>query len=180
MVTFVSFLKGINVGGHKKIKMEDLKKCYEDQEFFNVTTYIQSGNIVFSSKNSSPESIIKQIKSSILKKFGFEVEVILRTSEELKSIIATNPFPEADGNRAFVTLLSQKPKEIPSEAIEKVKLPSESYAIIDKEVYFFCPEGYGKTKLSNDFWEKKLKVTATSRNMNTMKYLTDLSNNIKP
>lgn len=180
MTTFVSFLKGINVGGHKKIKMEDLKKCFEDQQFFNVTTYIQSGNIVFNSKSSNTENITKQIKSGILSKFGFDVEVILRNSEELKKIIAAYPFPDTEGNRSFVTLLSHIPKEIPSEAIEKVKLPSESYVIIDKEVFFYCPEGYGKTKLSNDFWEKKLKVTATSRNLNTMKYLSDLSNNIKP
>lgn len=175
MYTYISLLKGINVGGHHKIPMEDLKSLYQNLGFQNVVTYIQSGNVIFSSKGSSAEKEAQKIKKGIQDKFGFEIEVIIRTTNELKQIINTNPYPDAEGNKSYVTFLAGVPAEIPSEIINKIKAPSESYVVTGREVYVHCPDGYGKTKLANDFFEKKLKVAATSRNWNTVRILSEMA-----
>ena len=168
MPVLLSILRGINVSGQKKILMSDLKKLYKELDFKNVQTFIQSGNVVFDSKNSA--LIAEKIEQKIKQKNNFDVPVIIRTLDEMEITITNNPFLKTKGielDKLHVTYLS----EIPStESIKKVKefnFEPDTFHIIGKEIYIHCPNGYGKTKLTNTFFEKKLNVTATTRNWKT-------------
>lgn len=170
MTTYISILRGINVSGQKLIKMDALRKSYEHLGFHNVTTYVQSGNVIFTSKNTKPDELAKKIRQHIKKEFGFDVSVIVLSIDKLKQIIDSNPFvKDSSKDKSFlhVTFLSSKPDKIDFKTIEEKKLNGEEISISDKAVYLYCPNGYGKSKLNNSFLETKLKVSATTRNWKT-------------
>ena len=177
---YVSILRGINVSGQKKIKMADLKILYEDQGFKNVITYIQSGNVIFESKANLAIEIIKEmIETAIETKYTFQVPVDIRTNQELKQIIEKCPYEEIqeeeNGTKILVTFLQNTPLDKKVELLlEYVKSP-ERLIIQDREVYLYCPNGYGTSKLTNVFIEKKLGVSATTRNWKSVKKLYELS-----
>ena len=175
MKSYISILRGINVGGRKRIKMAELKELYKSLDFQNVKTYIQSGNVVFRYKEMSPLEIVK-IENKIKEVFGFDVAVFIRTKDELQKIIENNPFKNEDVNKLYVTFLSGIPLKKPIREIEDMKDASEKFVILDKEVYLFISGGYGKTKLSNDFFEKKLKLSATTRSLKTVNKLFEIAN----
>ena len=179
MQTFISILRGINVSGQKKILMADLKALYENLKFSEVKTYIQSGNVIFKSDSKlSDLQFAEKIKREILKNFKFEVPVIIRTKEELKKIIAQNPFMEEkniDLKKLHATFLSETPAKEKIEQIKEVDFSPDQFIIKGKEIYLHIPNSYGETKLSNNFFEKKLKVTATTRNWNTVNKLFELA-----
>ena len=178
MKTRISILRGINVGAQKKILMTDLKALYEGLKFKEVITYIQSGNVIFkTTDDSSDEKIAAKIEKAISKKYGFEVPVIVRRVEEMKTVIKNNPFakdPKNKTERMHVTFLSETPSKELVAATEKLDFSPDYFTIIGKEVYLYTPDGYGITKLSNNFFEKKLKVIATTRNWNTVNKLAEL------
>jgi uncharacterized protein (DUF1697 family) len=175
MKTYISMLRGINVGGKKKIKMEDLKELYRSIDLKVVKTYIQSGNVVFQYQDGHTSEIAQKIQKEIMKVFNFDVPVFIRTENELKKIINNNPFKKEDKSKLYVTFLNEVPIEKPIEEINQIKDKSEMFYIFDKEIYLFCPNGYARTKLSNDFFEKKLKVSATTRNWKTVNKLLDIA-----
>jgi uncharacterized protein (DUF1697 family) len=180
MNTYISILRGINVSGQKLIKMDALKKVYENLGFRNVTTYVQSGNVIFSTIVTEPEKLEKMIYSRIEKDFGFEVPVIVLTAEKLKQVVDNNPFvidPAKDPVFLHVTFLSSKPGKFDSNAIEEKKQDGEEISFADDVVYLYCPNGYGRTKLNNNFLESKLKVTATTRNWKTANELLKMAVN---
>ncbi len=171
-------LRGINVSGQKRIVMEDLKKLHESLGLENVQTYIQSGNVIFNSSEKNILKLTSLIEEKIKKSFGFDVTVIIRTKDELFNAVKKNPFQQKKGydtSRLYITLMSVKPDKTPIKEIEAVKSKFEEINLTEKEIYFYCPDGYGKTKLSNNFFEKKLKVTATTRNWNTVNKLLELA-----
>jgi len=172
MPKYIAILRGINVGGNRKILMKDLFVLFEEMGFQKVETYIQSGNVVFEANQKLSNADLElKIQSAINEKFGFEVSVIVRSADEWAESIANNPFwkeVNADIDRLHLTCL----KEIPSPALlEKIKeyqfLP-DRFEIIGKDVYVFCAAGYGTSKLTNPFFESKLKVPATTRNWKTV------------
>lgn len=173
---FISLLRGINVSGQKKVPMQQLKELYEKLGFTSVQTYIQSGNVIFSSNERDAAKLQVKIESAIKKEFGFDVLVFVRTSADLEKIVKNNPFTQQETESLYITLLSQVPVEIPAD-LDKFKAPNDKYKIINDVIYFYCPEGYGKTKLSNNLFEKKLKLNATTRNYNTINALLKISNN---
>ena len=177
--TFISILRGINVSGQKKILMADLKALYESLEFREVKTYIQSGNVVFKSDSKfSDIQLAKKIEKEISAKYNFEVPVIIRSMEELKKIIIQNPFTKEkniDLKKLHVTFLSETPAKEKLEQIKEVDFSPDKFIIKEKEIYLHVPNSYGETKLSNKFFENKLKVTATTRNWNTVNKLFDLA-----
>ncbi|MEI6434221.1 MAG: DUF1697 domain-containing protein [Bacteroidota bacterium] len=178
MTTYISILRGINVSGQRKILMADLKAIYENLGFSNVATYIQSGNVVFSSGIglTSPE-IAQIIEKQILGQYGFEVPVIVRTLEQMKLTISRNPFlqmPDIDQEKLHVTFLSELPLESNVEKIVAHDFSPDRFTIIENDVYLYCPVSYGNTKLSNKFFESKLKVTATTRNWATVRRLAEI------
>ena len=179
MQTFISILRGINVSGQKKILMEDLKALYENLKFKEVTTYIQSGNVIFKSERKFSElELAKKIETAIFKKYDFTVPVIIRRAEELAKIIATNPFLEEKNiniDKLHVTFLSEIPIEGDLESIQNINFLPDRFIVIGKEVFLYTPGGYGITKLSNKCFENKLKVTATTRNWRTVNKLFEMA-----
>lgn len=163
---YISMLRGINVSGKNIIKMETLKKVFEQLGFKNINTYLQSGNVIFSnSKSSSPANLQSLITSEIKKNLGINPSVIVLTKDELKKIIEQCPFTE-DKEKKFIhyTFLSEPPRRYNLESINKKKAPNEEVFISERAVYLYCPNGYGKTKLNNSFFEKILQTNATTRN----------------
>lgn len=175
MPVYIALLRGINVSGQKLIKMTDLKELFQSLECNNVKTYIQSGNVVFESAETEPSNFESQIMQRISGKYGFDVEVMVRTVEEFGRIIENNPFPEAEGNKLYISFFRKPQQEIPFEELDKVKSDSEVYLFFESVMFLYCPEGYGITKLSNPFIEKKLKTVATTRNLNTVMKLIEMA-----
>ncbi|MEK6481224.1 DUF1697 domain-containing protein [Catalinimonas sp. 4WD22] len=180
LMTYVAFLRGINVGGHRKIKMQDLQFSLARMGLNNVKTYIQSGNIVFSASENKADYLSKEIEVSIEKDFGFEVKVIVKNGAQLKEIITKNPYlsdESADISKCYLTLLTDISKKEQAELLSALKFPHDEFHLMDDIIYLYCTNGYGKTKLSNDFFEKKLKQPATTRNWKTMLKMLEISEN---
>lgn len=171
MTTYISILRGINVSGHKIIKMGLLQKTLHALGFLNVQTYIQSGNIIFQFKETAKLELENLIQSAIKKDFEFNVPVLTFSAEEWINITNKNPFiKDSTKNSRFfhITFLSQKPKMEVVQQLKEIETQTDEYSIIENAVYLYCPNGYGNTKLNNSFFEKKLKVNATTRNWKTI------------
>ena len=170
METYISILRGINVSGHRIIKMEKLRELYADLGFKNVKTYIQSGNVVFQAKGKSNDELSLKIEKSIKENLGFEVPVIVIELKELKQILKSNPFLKdktKDISFLHITFLSGNPNQEDLDKIINVKYEQDEFSLIKKAVYLYCPNGSGNSKLTNTFFENKLKVNATTRNWKT-------------
>ena len=181
MTIYISILRGINVSGQKLIKMDALRKSYENMGFHNVTTYLQSGNVIFACNDIEINNLEQKISQQIEKDFGFEVPVIVLTIDKLRKIIENNPFlndPNIDQAFLHVTFLSSKPDHYNQSAIEDKKQDGEEIFFTDIAVYLYCPNGYGRTKLNNNFLEAKIKVGATTRNWKTTNELYKIAQQI--
>ncbi|WP_320019014.1 DUF1697 domain-containing protein [Labilibaculum manganireducens] len=175
-VKYISVLRGINVGGKRKILMADLKELYSELGFENCISYIQSGNVIFEYQNVSNSKLEEKLEDAILEKYGFEVPVIVRTRNEWEQSVRANPYTDThEKENLFITFLSETPKTEVSEAISELNFEPDRFQMIDKDVFIYCPGPYHKTKLSNQFFESKLKVKATTRNWNTVLKLLELS-----
>ena len=174
MQTYIAILRGINVSGHKLIKMDALRKLFDGMGFKNTKTYIQSGNVVFQGKQVKGQDLEKKIASGILKEFGFEVPILVKEVGELEVVLKNNPFinkRKEDVTKLHVTFLSAEPEKANTDKIKDGNYATDEFIVIGKAIYLFCPNGYGNTKLSNTFFENKLKVTATTRNWKTINEL---------
>ena len=179
MQRYITLLRGINVSGHKKIKMEDLRRILSYSDFENIETYIQSGNIIFKSSEDS-EEISQQISGYIYKEYKFQVPVISKTLSDWTLIIENNPFIKDTKialKSLYVTFLSDFPTEENIEILKSYKFDSEKYFIDGTIIYSVYPNGAGRTKMTNNFFENKLKVSATSRNWNTVHKLLAIARN---
>jgi uncharacterized protein (DUF1697 family) len=170
MPTYIAMLRGINVSGHKIIKMEHLRASFAALGCSNVKTYVQSGNVIFEAANDSTASLSERIERQISRDFGFSVPVFLRTSKEIAEIIERNPFLKdaaIDHSKLHVTFLSDAPPKAAIEQLQPLAAKPEQLRIVGREIYLYCPNGYGRTKLSNTTIERKLSVGATTRNWKT-------------
>src|SRR5436309_6808849 len=177
MTAFVSLFRGINVGGHHKIKMDELKDLHESLGFKDVFPYIQSGNVVFTSDDAEVARLQRHIEDGFEKKFGFHVEVFVRTSAELRDIIEKNPFQSQPGKESkwvVVVFLAGRPDDTAQEDLLKTYVGPEELFIIGQEVYIYYTNGIGRSKLSQSLLEKKLKTVGTARNWNTILQLQKL------
>jgi uncharacterized protein (DUF1697 family) len=182
MQTYISILRGINVSGHKMMKMEALKKMYEDLKFKNVKTYIQSGNVIFQDKKLKCHDLEKKIVKKIQEGFGFEVPVMVKELDELIQVLNNNPFVNKrneDPAKLHVTFLTGPAEKSALEKIKAGQYGSDEYIVSGTNVYLFCPNGYGNTKLNNTFFENKLKVSATTRNWRTINELVRLGESLE-
>lgn len=176
MIKYISLLRGINVSGQKKIKMVDLKSHFELCGFTNVQTYIQSGNVVFCSPEKDVKKIQRLIQRKIEEVYGFSVSALILTKSKIEKAISGIPFNsnEIDFTKLAISFLDAAPKNKSIENIEKFQDENEEFVITDDVIYLYCPNGFGKTKLTNNFFEKKLHVTATSRNWRTTNKLLEM------
>jgi uncharacterized protein (DUF1697 family) len=177
MTQFISLLRGINVAGQKKILMKDLKALYENLGFNKVSTYIQSGNVVFQSDMEKTD-IQKTIETAIQAHYQFEVPVLVLTKAEFQHSLINQPFTdidlENDGSKMMISFLSAQPSAEHVETLLTYVNAPERLEINAQTLYLHCPNGYGKTKLSNNFVEKKLKLVATTRNLKSVTKLMQL------
>ncbi|MCG8570894.1 MAG: DUF1697 domain-containing protein [Spirochaetes bacterium] len=178
---YLSLLRGINVSGQKLIKMDDLKKLYLSLKFTDVTTYIQSGNVVFQSSINETEKIKDMIESAIYDQYGFAVSVQIKTARQIKEVVDHYPFksidPFAKGNKILVTFFSVLLDDKAVSEIKQYASANERVSYHGQVIYLYCPDGYGKSKLSNNLIEKKLKVNTTTRNWKTLLKLDELLGN---
>ncbi|QSF45501.1 DUF1697 domain-containing protein [Paenibacillus tianjinensis] len=177
MPTTIALLRGINVGGHKIIKMQDLKAMFESLGCGNVRTYIQSGNIVFESGESSGEGLVPIIEKRIRETFGFEVPVILRTMEELESAIQANPFQleaQEDYKRLYVSFLDQAPAAGSLEKLVPYGDGADKLRVVGKELYILYEVSVSQSPLFKVSLDKLLGVQLTARNWNTVNKLAEL------
>jgi len=179
MKTYISILRGINVGGARKILMSELKALYEGLGFSDVTTYIQSGNVIFQAKDKmSDEQAAVMIKRAIFHKYAFDVPILVRTADEMQTTQRINPFlanKSLNIEKLHVTFLAEFPKEEYLASIKRFDYSPDQFVITGKDVFLHCPNGYGTTKLSNNFIENKLKVSATTRNWKTVNTLVEIA-----
>ena len=177
MFRYVALLRGINVGGHKKLPMAELRNLMEVLGFTEVSTYIQSGNVTFrSSSEASTEELQDTIQKAILKKYGWEVPVLLKTSSEIQQILDACPFPKETKEKSYFMLLFKPPSAENIKTTLSFQYPDEEYHITPQCVYFYCAAGYGRAKLNGNFFEQKLGVGVTARNYNSIRKLIELSN----
>lgn len=179
MSRYIAILRGINVGGKRKILMKDLKEIFSELGFSNIQTYVQSGNVVFDTeKEQNSEKLEKSIEDAIARKYDFSVTTIVRSSEDLRNIISKNPFhPEtADLNQHYLVFLKDLPETDNIEKLEKFDTPDD-FRIIENHIFIKYTTRYSDSKLSNNFFENKLKVPASTRNWKTVLKLVDMSAN---
>lgn len=174
-LNYIALLRGINVGGHRKIRMADLKAMFERLGFENVQTYLQSGNVVFSDTVSHEERS-ERIEAAILEEFGHDVSVMVFSQVVFSEIADSNPLlskNEVDPAFLHVTFLCEAANggiaqdTIPLKGNEAAELKFGHY-------FLYCPNGYGRTKITNAYFEKALKVSATTRNWKTVQALKDM------
>jgi uncharacterized protein (DUF1697 family) len=174
MPTYGSMLRGINVGGQKSMKMDQLRELFAALGFEQVRTYVQSGNVVFKARKSSPADLSRKIEERILSEFGFSVSVISKTAEEIGRTIQNNPFLKEkaiDPEKLHVTFLSQVPAKTALQKLDALSTAPDRFHSRGAEIYLFCPNGYGRTRLSNNVFEKLLALRATTRNWKTVNQL---------
>jgi uncharacterized protein (DUF1697 family) len=167
-------LRGINVSGQKPVKMERLRASFHQLGFTNCSTYVQSGNVVFQGTSNSAKKFTSRIELQIQKDFGFPVSVLVRTAEEMSEIVKSNPFlkdKSIDTSKLHVTFLSQAAPAASPKTLGPLAVAAERLKVNGREIYLYCPNGYGRTKLSNNVIEKKLSLGATTRNWNSVNAL---------
>jgi uncharacterized protein (DUF1697 family) len=166
---YVALLRGINVGGKNLVPMKDLAAMFTGCS--DVSTYIQSGNVVFSTKN--PEKIPPLIAGSIKKKFKIEVPVIVRSHDELAKISQSCPFDDVD--HVMVMVLAHSPSASAVKALDPKRSPTDQFAVKGREIFLHCPNGYGNSKLTNAWFDSKLSTVSTGRNWRTLQKLLGLT-----
>ena len=177
MTTYVALLRGINVGGRTRVGMDDLRRLFVALGHADVKSYVQSGNVLFSSPVEESSRLIGDIERRIARDLGVTVTVLLRTKDDLARVVANNPFVsrETDPAKLHVTFLADAPDH---ERVARLDTPSggpDEFSLAGREVYLHCPHGYGRTKLNNAYLERRLGVAATTRNWNTVTKLCDLA-----
>jgi uncharacterized protein (DUF1697 family) len=174
----ISMLRGINVGGHHLIKMDALRALYESLGLRPVQTYVQSGNVIFRTKDRNLAKLAKRIEDAIEKKFRFRPAVVLRTIAELRQAIGNNPFAERDGiepNRLLVNFLAADPDSSAHANLQLIKADPEELCLNGRQLYIYFPNGIGRSKLPWAKIDKALKTFATGRNWNSVMKLLELA-----
>src|SRR5271157_957874 len=181
MTVIISMLRGVNVGGHNKIKMDALRDLFESLGLRDAQTYVQSGNVVFRTDAKNIAPLAKRVEDAIELKFGFRPGVILRSTAELRDVIARNPFAKRrgiDASKLLVTFLAAAPSPEARDEILRIKTSPEEVRIDDRELYVYFPDGMGRSKV----WpaiEKALKKSGTGRNWNTVTKLLEIAERLE-
>lgn len=177
MPTYVSLLRGINVSGRNRIAMADLRALYEAHGHHDVVTYVQSGNVVSRTNTRNAAAVARAIEQAIADDLGLDVNVLVRTPADLAKVVRANPFPGqgADVSKLHVTFLTEPAPAAKVAALDPDAFAPDGFSVHGREVYVHCPDGYGRTKINNTWFERKLGVAATTRNWKTVNQLVELA-----
>jgi uncharacterized protein (DUF1697 family) len=182
MPVLVSMLRAVNLGSHNKIKMETLRTLYAALKFEKPQTYVQSGNVIFKTSERNLDLVAKRIQSAIEKKFGCRTEIILRTSSELRAVVAKNPFAKRQGiepGKLLVTFLLNDPGDAARETLRKQQFAPEELHVIDRELYIYFPNGAGRSKLPTARIHKILNTPGTARNWNSVTKILEIAEHLE-
>ena len=178
MPIYIAMLRGINVGPHKRMKMEKLRASCEALGCQQVKTYIQSGNVVLQAARLSASSLTKRIEERILADFGFSSDVILRTREEMQKTVTGNPLLKEEGidsSKLHVVFLSEAPAPSAMKKLEALTLAPDRVRHSGKEIYFYFPNGVSGSSLWKHNLDRELSITFTMRNWNTVNKLYEMA-----
>jgi uncharacterized protein (DUF1697 family) len=182
MPVLISMLRGVNLGPRNRIKMEDLRALYESLQLQEPRTHVQSGNVIFRTKEKNATKLAQMIQEGIGKKFGFRPEVVIRSIGELKQSLAANPFrtrQDIEPSKLLITFLSAEPAPEAPAAIRNLKLDREELHLIGRELYIYFPDGIGKSKVPWSSVEKFLKVSGTARNLNSVVKMLEIARQLE-
>lgn len=174
MTRCVSLFRGINVGGHHIIRMQELKALHESLGLRDVATYLQSGNVVFSCDDAELAQLPERIAAGVTQKFGFSVDVLLRTSAEIDALLAHNPFQQQalqEPQWLVVLFLANFPPSGALDKLQQIYSGPETWNLVGQELYIFYPNGIGRSKLTPALLDKTLQTKGTARNWNTVMQL---------
>lgn len=168
--TYVALLRGVNVGGRNKLSMADLVAMFQRAGCEASKSYIQSGNMVFKASRTLAAGIPTLIASEITERFGYRIPLVVRTVEELREIVSTNPFLSTgvDSKRLYVMFLADEPESNRVAKLDPQRSPQDLFQVRGSEVFLYCPNGLGRTKLTNEYFDSKLATTSTVRNWRTV------------
>ncbi len=175
-------LRGVNVGGHNKIKMDALRALYESLKLRDPQTYAQSGNVIFRTDERDLARLTQRVEKGIERSFGFRPAVIVRTASELRDVIARNPFAKRRGidpSRLLVTFLASDPGAEARDQVRRMKADPEELWIEGRELYIYFPNGMARPKLSWAALEKTLKTPGTGRNWNTVTKMLEIAERLE-
>jgi uncharacterized protein (DUF1697 family) len=174
--TYVALLRGVNVGGRNKLPMKDLAAMFERLGCTNVRAYVQSGNVVFDAPERALATIPARIAAAVRERFGHAPETIVRSREDLRSVIDGNPFVArgADLARLQVMFLAQRPSPERAASLDPDRSPGDEYVLAGRELYLYQPGGIAESKLTNAYFDAKLKTTSTGRSWRTVLAIADL------
>lgn len=178
MPIYIALLRGINIGPHKRMKMEKLVASCAQCGFAGAKTYIQSGNVVLKAPKMPLEKLSKKLEAQIAADFGFSADVISRSKEELGKIIAANPLLQQGGldpEKLHVVFLPEAPSPEAAEKLESLTLAPDRVRIAGKQIYFYFPNGVSGSSLWKHPLDKVLKVSATMRNWRTVNKLYEMA-----
>ena len=173
---YIALLRGINVG-KKQVKMDRLKALFHELDYHDAQTYIQSGNVLFTAPEQDAAALRVKLEGSLQATFGFTVEVVLLTRGELEAVLAANPYAGrtlAEGERVYVTFLQQLPSPENAARLTPANGSADEFALIGRAVYVLCRGPYHESAYGNAAIEKKLKVAATTRNLQVSKHLLEM------
>ncbi|MHB8542669.1 MAG: DUF1697 domain-containing protein [Leptospirales bacterium] len=176
LVNSVALLRGINVGGKRKIPMKELAPVFVQSGCTNVKTYLQSGNVLFSTNNTPSENLSDVLGTNIEERFGFQVPVVLRTAEQLVQIVRNNPFLKnsPDTETLHVMFLADLPHPDCVNALDPTRSSPDEFIVCGQEIYLRLPGGVAETKLTNQYFDSKLRTIGTMRNWRTVTTLLEL------
>lgn len=173
MTTYIALLRGINVGGNRKIRMADLSALLVEAGCGDVTTYIQSGNAVFTHPSRSPTKLTGDLEDRIAAAHGFDVPVVLRTAAEWVDVIARNPYPDVEPTLLHACFFAGRPDAAALEKVDRAKFEPETFTVSGREIYLHLPNGMGRSKLTVGM--NKVLAPATARNWRTVEKLHELA-----
>jgi uncharacterized protein (DUF1697 family) len=178
MPVIICMLRGVNVGGHNKIKMDALKALCVSLKLKDPQTYVQSGNVIFKTDEKDIAKLAKRIQDAIDKKIGFRPVVILRTVGELRDVIARNPFAKRSGiepGKLLVNFLAADPGKEAREKTLAIKVGPEEMHLIGREAYIYFPNGQGRSKFPWPAIERALGTSGTGRNWNSVTKMLEMA-----
>ncbi|MGC9948045.1 MAG: DUF1697 domain-containing protein [Bryobacteraceae bacterium] len=182
MPVLISLLRGVNVGGHHKVKMDDLRAIYESLGCDGVQTFINSGNVIFKTAARDLARLRSRIEDAIESACGFRSDVMLRTPSDLRGVIASNPFaarPGIDASRLAIHFLAADPSAAAREQVLAIDAAPEELHVAGRELYIYYPNGMGRPKLSLPLVERTLRTSGTSRNWNTVRKLLEMAEKLE-
>lgn len=173
--THIALLRGINVGGKNRLPMKELAPLFAELGCKDVRTYVQSGNVVYRADGPLADRVPDAISAAIADRVGLSVPVVGRTADDLHAVSEANPFPDADPKRVLVAFLADAPDPARVAALDPDRSPGDAFVVRGREVYLHCPNGFGRSKLTTAWLDRKLGTTSTIRSWKTVLALVDLT-----